>query len=161
MTIDEVIPTVEPGTVLEGAQFADAYRVTVDGINVDARRAAEKMFARNPGWIDALLRLRNVLVRPFGLKASGLGEPASGGMIGLFPVISETPERLVAGFDDRHLDFRVVVDVETFLRGRQITATTLVKTHNLLGRVYLAVVLPFHRLIVRSLLRNAFLPSKP
>jgi hypothetical protein len=160
MTIDEVIPTVEPGVVLEGAQFADAFRVTVDGINVDARRAAEKMFARNPGWIDALLRLRNVLVRPFGLKASGLGEPAPGGMIGLFPVISETPERLVAGFGDRHLDFRVVVDVETFPRGRQITATTLVKTHNLLGRAYLAVVLPFHRVVVRSLLRNAFLPSK-
>ena len=160
MTVDEVTPSVEAGTVLAGAQFSDAFRVSVNGINLNARRAAEKLLAHNPGWIDALLRLRNTLVRPFGLKTSGLGEPASGGMIGIFPVISETPERIVAGFDDRHLDFRVVVDVEPSHPGHQVTATTLVKTHNLLGRAYLAVVLPFHRLIVRSLLRHAFLSSK-
>ena len=160
MTVDEVTPSVEAGTVLAGAQFSDAFRVSVNGINLNARRAAEKLLAHNPGWIDALLRLRNTLVRPFGLKTSGLGEPASGGMIGIFPVISETPERIVAGFDDRHLDFRVVVDVEPSHPGHQVTATTLVKTHNLLGRAYLAVVLPFHRVIVRSLLRHAFASSK-
>jgi hypothetical protein len=160
MTVDEVTPCVEAGTVLAGAQFSDAFRVNVDGTNLDARRAAEKLFAKNPGWIDALLRLRNALVRPFGLKTSGLGEPASGGMIGLFPVISETPERLVAGFDDHHLDFRVVVDIEPSLPGHRVTATTLVKTHNLFGRAYLAVVLPFHRVIVRSLLRHAFASAK-
>jgi hypothetical protein len=27
-------------------------------------------------------------------------------------------------------------------------------THNLLGRIYLATILPFHRLVVRSLLRQ-------
>ena len=30
--------------------------------------------------------------------------------------------------------------------------TTLVKTHNRLGRIYLAIILPFHRLVVRSML---------
>ncbi|MBV8925954.1 MAG: DUF2867 domain-containing protein [Bradyrhizobium sp.] len=160
MTVDKVPPSIEAGSVLAGAQFTDAFRVSVDGINPSARRAAERLFARNPGWIDALLRLRNTLVRPFGLKTSGLGEPATGGMIGIFPVISETPERIVAGFDDRHLDFRVVVDVAPSRPGHQVTATTLVKTHNLLGRAYLAVVLPFHRVIIRSLLRHAFLSSK-
>jgi Protein of unknown function (DUF2867) len=160
MTVDEVTPSVEAGTVLAGAQFADAFRVNVDATNLDARRAAERLLAQNPGWIDALLRLRHTLVRPLGLKTSGLGEPAAGGMIGIFPVISETPERVVAGFDDRHLDFRVVVDVALSRPGHQVTATTLVKTHNLLGRTYLTVVLPFHRLIVRSLLRHAFPSSK-
>jgi len=29
-----------------------------------------------------------------------------------------------------------------------------VLTHNLLGRVYLAIILPFHRLAVRALLRQ-------
>lgn len=160
MTVDEVRPSVDAGTVLAGAQFSDAFRVSVNEINLDARSAAEMLLAQNPGWIDALLKLRNTLVSPFGLKTSGLHEPAPGGMIGIFPVISETPERVVAGFDDRHLDFRVVVDVEPSRPGHKVTATTLVKTHNALGRAYLAVVLPFHRLIVRSLLRHAFLSSK-
>jgi Protein of unknown function (DUF2867) len=65
-----------------------------------------------------------------------------------------TPERLVAGFDDKHLDFRVVVDVAAADHGRRVTATTLVLTHNLLGRAYLTVILPFHRLVVRALLRQ-------
>ena len=29
-----------------------------------------------------------------------------------------------------------------------VTATTLVRTHNLLGRTYLAMVMPFHRRVV-------------
>src|SRR5207245_3247814 len=99
-----------------------------------------------------------LIVAPLGLKTSGAGEPATGGMIGIFPVVSETPERLVAGFNDNHLDFRVVVDVATVGAGQQVTATTLVRTHNWLGRTYLAVILPFHRLIVSSMLRRGARP---
>ena len=156
MKTEKITPDVDSRLLLAGAQFIDAYRVAVDGTALNARRAADNMFTHNPGWIEALLSLRNLLVRPFGLKESGDGEPAPGGMIGLFPVISETPERLVAGFNDRHLDFRVVVDVAPSQGGQQVTATTLVQTHNVLGRAYLAIVLPFHRLIVRTLLQRAF-----
>ena len=138
-------PEVDRDALLAGAQFADAYRAAVSGAGLDARQAAEKMFARGPRWLEALFRLRTMLVAPFGLKASGANEPAPGGMIGLFPVLSETPERLVAGFDDSHLDFRIVVDVAPLASGQQVTLTTLVRTHNLLGRIYLTVILPFHR----------------
>ena len=75
-------------------------------------------------------------------------------MIGMFPVLSETPDRVVAGFNDKHLDFRVVVDVATFPDNQQVTATTLVLTHNLLGRIYLAIIKPFHRLIVPAMMRQ-------
>ena len=154
MKIREVAPEVDCGALLAGAQFADAYRVALDGTTLDARSAAEKMFARGPRWIERLLRLRNTIVAPFGLKKSGAGEPAPGGMIGIFPVLSETPKRLVAGFNDHHLDFRVVVDVVAADAGQQVTSTTLVLTHNLLGRAYLAVIMPFHRLIARVMLRR-------
>jgi hypothetical protein len=154
MKITEIAPEVDPGALLAGAQFADAYRVAIGGTALNARRAAEKMFARGPRWIEMLLRLRNMMVAPFGLKQSGLGEPAPGGMIGIFPVLSETPERLIAGFNDHHLDFRVVVDVAAADAGQEVTTTTLVLTHNLLGRAYLTVILPFHRLIARVMLRQ-------
>jgi len=154
MKIQEIAPNVEPGPLLAGAQFVDAYRVAVEGHALEARTAAEKMFARLPRWIEALLRLRNLVVAPFGLKTSGQGEPASGGMIGIFPVVSETPERLVAGFNDHHLHFRVVVDVAALADGQEVTTTTLVKTHNWHGRTYLMVIMPFHRLISRTLLRQ-------
>ncbi len=48
----------------------------------------------------------------------------------------------------------MVVDVATSGERQQVTATTLVRTHNWLGRSYLAIILPFHRLIVRTMLRQ-------
>jgi Protein of unknown function (DUF2867) len=98
--------------------------------------------------------LRNLIVAPFGLKTSGAGEARTRGTIGLFPVLSETADRVVAGFDDNHLDFRVIVDVAACDVGQQVTATTLVRTHNWLGRTYLAIIMPFHRLVVRAMLRQ-------
>jgi len=118
------------------------------------------MFARSPRWIDALLRLRNIAVAPFGLKTSGAGERNFGGLVGLFPVLSETPERLVAGFDDHHLDFRVVIDVTGHTADRQVTSTTLVRTHNLLGRTYLTLIMPFHKLVVRSMMGRIVEPVR-
>src|SRR5229473_5880253 len=131
MKVSEIPPTVDSGTLLAGAQFVDAFSLEVDGGALDARHAAERMFARSPAWVDALLRLRNMIVAPLGLKTSGAKETVRE-MIGIFPVLSETPDRLVAGFNDKHLDFRVVVDIASAGPGQQVTATTLVLTHNLL-----------------------------
>jgi hypothetical protein len=100
------------------------------------------MLARAPRWIEMLLALRNFLVAPLGLKTSAPDEPGARDIIGIFPVVRQTPDRLVAGLNDKHLDFRLVVDV----------ATTLVLTHNLLGRTYLAIIRPFHRLVVPAML---------
>ena len=154
MKVHEIDPEVDPAVLLAGAQFADAFRIVLDGRALDARNAAQRMMGRSPRWIEILLAMRHALVAPFGLKTSGAGETSAGGAIGIFPVLSETPDRLVAGFDDRHLDFRIVVDVAACGGGHQVTATTLVRTHNWLGRTYLAIILPVHRLIARTMLRQ-------
>ena len=154
MTVREITPAVDADALLAGAQFADAFSIEIGDRNLDARRAAERMMARQPRWAEALVSLRNLLVAPLGLKTSGYNPAAPRDMIGIFPVVSETPDRLVAGFNDRHLDFRVVVDVTAPGDVRQVTATTLVKTHNRFGRTYLAIIMPFHRLIVPALLRQ-------
>jgi hypothetical protein len=152
MKVHAVRPTIDTGTLLTGAQFCDAFSVVLDSVALDARQAAEKMLGHQPLWIEGLMSLRHRLVAPFGLKTSAPTGTAD--TIGIFPILSEAPDRLVAGFNDMHLDFRVVVDVATSGQSQRVTATTLVKTHNTLGRVYLAIILPFHRLIVRALLRQ-------
>jgi Protein of unknown function (DUF2867) len=154
MTVEEITPRIDPATLLAGAQFMDAYRLDVDDENLDARRAAMLMMARAPRWVDVLVVLRNIIVAPFGLKTSGEDRRSPHDMIGIFPVVSETPERLVAGFNDKHLDFRVVVDVATNGQRQSVTATTLVLTHNWLGRTYLKIITPFHRMVVRAMLRQ-------
>jgi hypothetical protein len=134
MTVQEITPAVDTEALLAGAQFADAFRVEVAERGLDARQAAERIMSRQPRWAEAL--------------------PAPRGMIGIFPVLSETPDRLIAGFNDSHLDFRVVIDVTAPEGVRQVTLTTLVKTHNWFGRTYLAIITPFHRLIAPALLRQ-------
>ena len=150
--VREITPDVDAGAVLSGAQFIDAFRVEVGATKLSAREACTRMVLHGPRWIDVLTRLRNILVTPFGLKKSGEGTYAPGGLIGLFPVVSETPERLVAGFNDYHLDFRIVVDVAGEATLRHVTVTTLVKTNNVLGRTYLMLITPFHKLVARGMM---------
>lgn len=158
--VREVTPDVDAGTVLSGAQFIDAFRLELGTRQLSAREACTRMMLHGPRWIDALTRLRNILVKPLGLKTSGQGAPAPHGMIGLFPVLSETPERLIVGFDDYHLDFRVVVDVAGDAADRRVTLTTLVRTNNLLGRAYLTLIVPFHKLVARSMMGDIVEPVR-
>lgn len=158
--VREVTPDVDAGAVLSGAQFVDSFRVEIGTIPLSAREACTRMVLHGPRWIDALTRLRNILVKPFGLKTSGEGAYAPGGLIGLFPVLSETPERLIAGFDDSHLDFRLVVEIAGETTLRHVTSTTLVRTNNLLGRTYLALIMPFHKLVVRSMMGRILEPVR-
>jgi Protein of unknown function (DUF2867) len=154
MKIREVAPGVDLAALLAGAQFIDAFAIDVEDRAFDARNAAKAMLGRSPRWIGALMGLRNFVVAPFGLKTSAQSGAVPRETIGIFPILTETPDRLVAGFNDKHLDFRLVVDVATSGVGQRVTATTLVKTHNRLGRIYLAIILPFHRLIVPAMLRQ-------
>ena len=143
---------VLPHAALDGADWADGWKVLVSKPFVDARQAAGAVVAAFPKWTYPLLALRQVAVLPLGLKGAGASHGTSD-MIGIFPVAREWPGRLVAGFDDKHLDFRIVVETESLCD--QYTAVrmmTLVKRHNLLGRVYLAAVMPFHKLILATIL---------
>ena len=139
-------PAADCQTVLPGADFVDAFAIDLTQ-PVAAPDAAQRAFANMPGWARHLLTLRNAMMAPLGLKTRSDGD---GPHLGLFPVLTSTPARVVLGFDDRHLDFRIVVDAVD----KRVTMTTLVRRHGWFGRAYLAVVLPFHRRIVPALLRQ-------
>lgn len=153
MTVQEIRPTVDRDALLPGAEFVDAFSIGIGRRALDARTAATRMIERSPQWIGVLMRLRNLIVAPFGLKRPA-PNPAGSDVIGIFPVLSETPQRIVAGFDDSHLDFRLVVEIEGDASGRRVVASTLVRTNNRFGRIYLATIMPFHRLVVRAMLRQ-------
>jgi hypothetical protein len=153
----EVEVKAEVRSLLPEADFADAFSLIVDDPSVDAVTAATRAIDRPPGWISSLMRLRDAIVRPLGLRAGDDASLVRMDRIGVFPVLSRTPERVVLGLDDKHLDFRLAIDVAPLdARRREVVATTLVQTHNRLGRTYLAIILPFHRRIVPALMaRNA------
>ncbi len=156
-----VTPERRLARLLPQLTFADAYRVTGQGSALTARSAALAIFSESPRWIGTLMSLRNRIARRFGLKTPQPSRyrgdtPADGARVGIFPVMAETTQEMLLGLDDSHLDFRIVVNVKLEQTGTlQVTVTSLVRAHNLLGRTYLRMVLPFHRLIVPHLLRRA------
>lgn len=157
MKATAALPDARLLDLLPAPAFADAYQAVFRAPALDARQASQAIFDSPPSWVNALVGLRNRIAGLFGLKA-GLRHStvAAQQHIGIFPVLAESPQEMLLGLDDRHLDFRVAVSVQAGAAGRQqITVTTVVHTHNLLGRVYLAAILPFHRLIARSMLDRA------
>ncbi len=100
-----------------------------------------------PRWARLLLKIRRWVTIPFGLSNDG---PAARDKVGIFPVEVETRDELIAGFNDRHLNFRVSVISQ---KGRVYLATW-VHPHNFGGRLYLAMIMPFHIMISRNALRR-------
>ena len=146
-------PFASPDRLLAGATFADSYAITAEGLGLDAVEATKRAMGRTPRWVSGLMALRSVLVTPFLLKTGREKSVRSSTRIGFFPVIRQSADEVVLGMNDRHLDFRVSVEVRPLGAGRQeISATTAVKPNNLFGRIYLAIVTPFHRVIVPAML---------
>lgn len=73
-----------------------------------------------------------------------------------FPVLERTPDEVLVGMDDRHLDFRATVTVHQRTVGTtELVVTTAVMLHNAWGRRYLAVIKPFHRRLVPTAMHRA------
>lgn len=154
MKVVEVTPN-EPGTVLPGAQFADAWQASPVSPDLDMSQVASRLGNVTPDRVRALMKLRNRLVRPFGLVTGDSAGTMRDGRA-IFPVVSSEPGRVVLGLDDKHLDFRLVIERGAAIDGSATaTATTFVRTKNLGGRLYLAAVKPFHRIIVPLMLKQA------
>ena len=123
------------------------------------------LFAHPPRGFTELLILRDRIVAPLGLRPSGAADRkpvevkpayAVGDKIVRFTLFGQNDSEIVSGGDDTHLDFRVSVRKLGDGNGaNRVALTTVVSPHNLLGRTYLAVILPFHRYGVRMLLANA------
>lgn len=123
--------------------FLDCYSVPAV---VSPRKAAE-IVTDFPGWAQFLLMIRNAVTAPFGLSSDGPDAPDK---LGPFPVEAETPHEIIAGFNDRHLDFRVSV----LSQDGQVSLATWVHPHHVGGRLYLRAIMPFHILIARNALRR-------
>ena len=122
---------------------------------------ARFVFAHQPQWVSILMRIRDVLVGGFGLKtASSLSSVgAAGSRIGIFKVYEANSVEVIMGEDDKHLDFRASAlyqpPAQPGAGGARLVLTTVVHCHNRLGRGYLGLIAPFHRLVVKSYLRHA------
>ncbi len=141
--------------------LADAYAIDLPlGTARDPELLARFIFAHQPRWVAALMDVRDSVVSVLGLKTGRSLRSASEQLnrIGIFKVYETHRFEVLMGENDKHLDFRASV-LYREAQGSQCEASlvlsTVVHCHNLLGRVYLTLIAPFHRLVVQSFLRHA------
>lgn len=148
-----VTSAMEAAGDLPGADFRDAFAVELPpGASQTVADCYDALVrATTPGWLAALIRVRGVLARAMRLETAQW-EPGTSP----FVLLRQTDEVVVAGAEDRHLDFRAVLQVqERTDGGAELVLVTLVQRHNLAGRLYFGLVKPFHRRVVPSMLRSA------
>lgn len=99
---------------------------------------------------------RNYLIaKPFGLKtAEKKAQSGKTPSKNIFPVLFRNENEIVMGANDKHLSFRASVLLAKAGDETDIFLTTVVRFNNFGGRLYFALIKPFHRLIVKSALRK-------
>ena len=126
------------------------------------------MFEDFPGPVRFLLKLRDTLVKPLGLKVNTSfrdhiiernlfdkpsAEPSLLGLCrGEKSGAKANENEIIVGMDDRHLGFWVSIFVSDTC---DLEVRTAVRFHNSLGRIYFAGIWCFHKLIVAGVFRRA------
>ena len=146
---------------LPGAYFHDCYQIAAPDAEASALESYLHVVRQTPGWVNRLMAMRNRLVGLVGLKnlghlgAFGAGKQASdyrvGDRVGIFSLLYLSPDEVLLGDSDKHLD--VVLSVCKVPQGT-VRVTTVVHVHNWLGRLYMLPVTPLHKLIVRTMLKR-------
>jgi hypothetical protein len=140
--------------------LADAYEIRLPAnASSDPEVLARFTLSRQSPTLKALVRMRDALVAPFGLKTAKQLRGHDPARIQLFRIFEKNATEIVLGEDDKHLDFRLSVmrRVRATEHGDEafLILSTVVHCHNRLGRLYIMLIAPFHRRIVRSMLERA------
>jgi phosphatidylglycerophosphate synthase len=146
------------------AYYCESYEAPLGRSDLKMHEIYLAILGHLPWWARALIVVRNFIVSFFGLHA----EPAAnvwkpevkdryipGDRIVRFNLYTLDDNEIVAGRDDKHLDFRVSVMQVTENGAHKVVVSTLIFTRNLFGKIYLLFVLPLHRFGMRRLLAQA------
>jgi hypothetical protein len=144
------------------SRFSSIHQITLENY-------VQNLIFNSPVWERFLINLRNLLVKPFGLK-TGTGQTpeilfhlSKGDKISFFEVIAISEEEVVLCGTDKHLDVclsmilrkvpnEIVLAKNSRKLQYEVFVTTVVKFKNKFGHIYFFFIKPFHKLIMRNML---------
>lgn len=145
------------------ADYADAFTCQITGTKkLLPDDIMIHFWTFTPGWVNALFKLRNILVRPFGLEAGDNNHSEEiketirdgKGNNGVMSVAVKSANETVILLNDKHLDAYMSIFLAESNHSQTTTAITIVHYHNWLGRFYFFFVRPFHKIVVKSILKS-------
>jgi hypothetical protein len=150
--------------LIDNCHFHDSWRAQLARPELGIVEVFFALFGHTPLWMKSLLIVRNAAARLVGLEAPTVAEImrprvretySVGDKIGPWPIFFIDSNEIVAGRDNKHMDFRLSVLKATDGETASVVVSTICTVHNLFGKIYLFVIVPFHRSGLRSLIRNA------
>jgi hypothetical protein len=149
---------------VEHAYFRDSYQVPLNRKELGIVDVFFGIFAHHPLWMKLLLIARNKVATLAGLDAPTAPEILHleikdryvvGDKIGVWPIFALSENEVIAGRNNKHLDFRLSVLKVPDGDRMSVVVSTICTVHNLAGKLYLLIVVPFHKYGVRKLMANA------
>jgi hypothetical protein len=150
--------------LIGSCDFRDSYRVPLAHPERGMAEIFFAVFGHTPLWMKAMLLVRNALARLAGLEVPRVAEIMApevrsaygiGDKIGPWPVFFVGDDEIIAGRDNKHMDFRLSVLKVRDAAAAHVVVSTVCSVHNLFGKIYLFVIVPFHRAGVQGLLARA------
>lgn len=153
-----------PASLTESLMEADHMDALSVESDTELHPFISRMLAYHPWWLDALYRVRVGFLRVLGHR-TGLPPQASepqqplptqsGEKAAFFTVQNAGPHHWMAGASENHLSATLaVLQTPGKHRRYQYRVVTVVKYHNLTGRIYFAVIQPFHFFVVRAMMHS-------
>jgi hypothetical protein len=149
--------------LIERADFRHAYCAPLSRSDLGVVDIFFAIFAWRPGWMNLMLVARNKVAALAGLETPTTMEIMTmerrdrysvGDRIGSWPIYFLGADELVAGRDNKHMDFRLSIMKRRDDRP-SVVVSTLCMVHNTFGEYYLSSVIPFHRFGLRRLMARA------
>lgn len=153
---DKIALTDNQKGLLLKIDFSDTFSTTNHINNIE--EITNLVFNTAPRWVNSLFTIRNKVAGIFGLKTvvpNDYNEHFKiGGYVKFFKIFSISDNEVILGADDSHINFRaIVINEKTDLYN--IKVITLVEYNNLKGKIYMGIIKPFHRQIVKRMVKNA------
>lgn len=139
----------EKSTITNGfgsIDYYDSYQIKKES-NENAEEISKEIM-QLPGWVNVLFSIRNRVVGLFGLKTDRDTTETKT----FFKLIENREDEIVMGEDDKHLNFRASIMKDE--SAGSIYLTTVVHYNNVWGRIYFLPVKPFHKIIMKTLLKK-------
>lgn len=143
--------------ILPKIDFSDTFSTTNQQDSIE--EITNLIFNTTPKWVAFLFKIRNAIVQFFGIKTNlpdDYNEDFKvGGYVAFFKIYDIATNEIILGANDSHLNFRAIV-YNAKTSAYNIKVTTLVEYHNTKGKIYMSLIKPFHRMVVKRMVGQAF-----
>lgn len=141
----------------QGHHFKEVLSTEISNHALSPSQLQHAIFAHMPGWVNALMSLRNRIVKVFGFDVGQENmipestELDVGDKAGFMQVIEKHSDEIISYAEDRHMAFYLSVAK----RSGMVIVSTLVNQKTFIGRLYVTAILPFHYFIARAVINSA------